>query len=302
MPEAVRLLRRVPKKMTRRISPPLISHPCRGGQESLHRKSPLAANAASQDVGVHLTKAQSNKMREQVNKATVLTMNDNTWYLNDQHYDAVVVKVLGKVDVAAAKENWPLYITVVGMAEVAARNHRAETGTNITKEFADKWYGENDFPFTQEGVYVSRIATDYLKDNFFRTSGRADYFGCEEYREIIWNAYPDPNPAAADDLARDLGHNHIAHMSAPTLAFVEIKVRSLLNNDKSLPKGGRVADKMAAGGLPSPESILRYQVLPGVFSTIEHGRTVREGFNSYPGCKGRADSISPTCKTKQGCS
>ncbi|DBA77290.1 TPA: hypothetical protein ACH3X2_000812 [Trebouxia sp. C0005] len=244
MPEAVRLLRRVPKKMTRRISPPLISHPCRGGQESLHRKSPLAANAASQDVGVHLTKAQSNKMREQVNKATVLTMNDNTWYLNDQHYDAVVVKVLGKVDVAAAKENWPLYITVVGMAEVAARNHRAETGTNITKEFADKWYGENDFPFTQEGVYVSRIATDYLKDNFFRTSGRADYFGCEEYREIIWNAYPDPNPAAADDLARDLGHNHIAHMSAPTLAFVEIKVRSLLNNDKSLPKGGRVADKM----------------------------------------------------------
>ncbi|KAL0018415.1 hypothetical protein WJX79_008905 [Trebouxia sp. C0005] len=63
------------------------------------------------------------------------------------------------------------------MAEVAARNHRAETGTNITKEFADKWYGENDFPFTQEGVYVSRIATDYLKDNFFRTSGRADYFG-----------------------------------------------------------------------------------------------------------------------------
>ena len=56
-----------------------------------------------------------NKMREQVNKATVLTMNDNTWYLNDQHYDAVVVKVLGKVDVAAAKENWPLYITVVGM-------------------------------------------------------------------------------------------------------------------------------------------------------------------------------------------
>ena len=61
-------------------------------------------------------------------------------------------------------------------------------------------------------------------DNFFRTSGRADYFGCEEYREIIWNAYPDPNPAAADDLARDLGHNHIAHMSAPALAFVEIKV------------------------------------------------------------------------------
>ncbi|DBA91816.1 TPA: hypothetical protein ACH3X2_000083 [Trebouxia sp. C0005] len=230
---------------------------CCGLLESLHRKSPLAANVASQDVGVHLTKAQlvrhiclgthtsnsfvlvtdgddnsaatllvhmQNKMREQVNKATVLTMNDNTWYLNDQHYDAVVVKVLGKVDVAAAKENWPLYITVVGMAEVAARNHRAETGTNITKEFADKWYGENDFPFTQEGVYVSRIATDYLKDNFFRTSGRADYFGCEEYREIIWNAYPDPNPAAADDLARDLGHNHIAHMSAPALAFVEIKV------------------------------------------------------------------------------
>ncbi|DBA77291.1 TPA: hypothetical protein ACH3X2_000813 [Trebouxia sp. C0005] len=62
--------------------------------------------------------------------------------------------------------------------------------------------------------------------------------------------------------------------------------------DKWQCNGGKGGGQ-AAGGLPSPESILRYQVLPGVFSTIEHGRTVREGFNSYPGCKGRADSISP---------
>ncbi|DBA66178.1 TPA: hypothetical protein ACH3X2_002566 [Trebouxia sp. C0005] len=110
---------------------------CCGLLESLHRSVGRKRGLSGRRCASHQGPVEQDE--GEVNKATVLMMNENTWYLDDQHYDAIV-EVLGKVDVAAAKENWPLYITVVGMAEVAARNHRAETGTNITKEFADKWY------------------------------------------------------------------------------------------------------------------------------------------------------------------
>ena len=46
-----------------------------------------------------------NKMREQVNTATIAVMNMHTWYVTDQHYEQVVMKVQGKEDVSSAKAN-----------------------------------------------------------------------------------------------------------------------------------------------------------------------------------------------------
>jgi len=63
-------------------------------------------------------------------------------------------------------------------------------------------------------------------DNFFRTGGLSDYFACEEYRKIVFSAYPDPS-VTEDQLLIDDPHNNTSHIPAPALAFIELKVRTL---------------------------------------------------------------------------
>lgn len=63
-----------------------------------------------------------------------------------------------------------------------------------------------------------------LADNFFRTCGKDDYFGCEEYRMMALLANPDQSFATADVVV-EKPHNGITHITAPALAFLEIKVR-----------------------------------------------------------------------------
>ncbi|DBA87885.1 TPA: hypothetical protein ACH3X1_004876 [Trebouxia sp. C0004] len=128
-------------------------------------------------------------------------------------------------------------------AEVAARNHRSETGTRVAEQVKDLWHGSN-CPFDIMGIFVPHIAKDYLEDSFFRTGGFEDYFGCEDFRRILWSGYPDLEGSSSEYTGLGEPYDHIKHITAQALAFMEIKVVSLLNNQKSLPKGGRASDKL----------------------------------------------------------
>ncbi|KAL0018063.1 hypothetical protein WJX77_008699 [Trebouxia sp. C0004] len=94
------------------------------------------------------------------------------------------------------------------------------------------WHGD-DRPFDGAGNLNATIADDYLKDNMFLTSGSRDYFEGSEYKQIAYASNPDPDtPIETMDF-----------MTAPMLAFVEIKVTSLLKGEKSLPKVHRGRDR-----------------------------------------------------------
>ncbi|DBA98338.1 TPA: hypothetical protein ACH3X1_001254 [Trebouxia sp. C0004] len=129
------------------------------------RKTPLASattfNSSSGD-GLNLNKDQLNKMKEKVNKCTIGVMNLFTFYLGSEHYDKVACKVTGKADIAAVKQEWPLYLHIVKLAEVAARNHRSETGTRVAEQVKDLWHGSN-CPFDIMGIFLPHIAKDYLE-------------------------------------------------------------------------------------------------------------------------------------------
>ena len=58
--------------------------------------------------------------------------------------------------------------------------------------------------------------------NVFRQGREQDYFGDQEYREILMAVGNAWLPDDAEEQGID--ENHITHMSAPMLAFVELKV------------------------------------------------------------------------------
>ncbi|DBA88012.1 TPA: hypothetical protein ACH3X1_004994 [Trebouxia sp. C0004] len=141
---------------------------------------------------------------------------------------------LPKPDTVPALQTTPS--STRGAAEVAARNHRSETGTRVAEQVKDLWHGSN-CPFDIMGIFVPHIAKDYLEDSFFRTGGFEDYFGCEDFRRILWSGYPDLEGSSSEYTGLGEPYDHIKHITAQALAFMEIKVVSLLNNQKSLPKG-----------------------------------------------------------------
>ncbi|DBA88824.1 TPA: hypothetical protein ACH3X1_016442 [Trebouxia sp. C0004] len=81
-----------------------------------------------------------------------------------------------------------------------------------------------------------------LAGDVFRKGGVDDYFGNEEYRKICYVSDSAMDDRQGDGL--DEYHNEIKFMTAPMLAFVEIKVRSLLSGQKSLPANDRSRDRI----------------------------------------------------------
>ncbi|KAL0022372.1 hypothetical protein WJX77_005315 [Trebouxia sp. C0004] len=193
----------------------------------LNSKQPAACSSTSR-----YTHDQVLKMRSDVVGAMKKIMTMHTFFPSSTHYDLVALSVMGKPDLEQAKDDYPNYLDITRRAETAARNFRADTAKRVTEEAYEQWKGE-EMPFDVLGEYQATYAKQMLAGDVFRKGGVDDYFGNEEYRKICYVSNSAMDDRQGDGL--DEYHNEIKFMTAPMLAFVEIKVRSLLSGQKSLP-------------------------------------------------------------------
>ncbi|DBB03139.1 hypothetical protein WJX77_010925 [Trebouxia sp. C0004] len=205
--------------------------------KDLNSKQPAACSSTSR-----YTHDQVLKMRSDVVGAMKKIMTMHTFFPSSTHYDLVALPVMGKPDLEQAKDDYPNYLDITRRAETAARNFRADTAKRVTEEAYEQWKGE-EMPFdVWKGEYQATYAKQMLAGDVFRKGGVDDYFGNEEYRKICYVSNSAMDDRQGDGL--DECHNEIKFMTAPMLAFVEIKVRSLLSGQKSLPANDRSRDRI----------------------------------------------------------
>lgn len=70
---------------------------------------------------------------------------------------------------------------------------------------------------------------DLLQVTFFRKGTEDDYFGNEEFRKIVYASNPQLEDKPQEEMDEDNNHNDIRFMTAPMLAFAELKVLSAIS-------------------------------------------------------------------------
>lgn len=140
-----------------------------------------------------------------------------------------------------AKQNMGKFTAVVKMTNDAVKNFKSEMGKRTKAELVSVWTGENKL-YDSLGKFDAEVSEALLQGDYYRLASEeppeeADYFACEDYRKIIYASWPlTQHQLNAKHISSWDAHNHIHHLTAHQLAFADVKVRSLVLGETSIPK------------------------------------------------------------------
>ncbi|KAL0027845.1 hypothetical protein WJX77_010277 [Trebouxia sp. C0004] len=155
--------------------------------------------------------------------------------------DNCAQQVLGHNSMREAKKDMSKFTAVVKMANDATKQYKSETGKKVRAEFVRVWTGEGKL-YDFSGKFDTQVAEAKLEDDFYRVAGegppeQADFFECQDLRKIFCAAFPLTQHQMSTRGIIPWNANHkIDHLTAHQLAFVDVKVRSLLRGEASIPK------------------------------------------------------------------
>ncbi|KAL0019624.1 hypothetical protein WJX77_004465 [Trebouxia sp. C0004] len=187
-------------------------------------------------------KTEKNSVRDMAVAYMHKCMLEEGSYFSSSVYDECAVQCLGKGNIVDAKQDLTKFTHTHNMAKDAARNFRSEVAKRVRAEVLKHYVGDDKVWDYDMENFDQEMAEDLLAGDQYRvaTTGAADFFGNNLFRQILYNAFPLSRSELASRNIWALPEELTAHQ----IAFVDVKVRSMLYGQHQIPHHGSEHETM----------------------------------------------------------
>ncbi|DBA98531.1 TPA: hypothetical protein ACH3X1_014337 [Trebouxia sp. C0004] len=169
-------------------------------------------------------KTEKNSVRDMAVAYMHKCMLEEGFYFSSSVYDECAVQCLGKGNIVDAKQDLTKFTHTHNMAKDAARNFRSEVAKRVRAEVLKHYVGDDKVWDYDMENFDQEMAEDLLAGDQYRvaTTGAADFFGNNLFRQILYNAFPLSRSELASRNIWALPEDNI-QLTAHQIAFVDVK-------------------------------------------------------------------------------